>query len=193
MGRQIKCVYCGEVIDNDTPSKKYGGKNYHTNCYNQMCEEKYQQSTDKNRDNAQAKLYDYICQLFNISELTPFLDFQLRKMFKENKFTYNGVLYSLKYFYELKDNKPDITYGIGIVPLIYDEAKNFYHKKSILKTKNNIEINNLPTIKVKVDPKSLQKKTKKPYVNIENLWERGDNNVWQVYSINYTGKSFEKS
>lgn len=105
-------------------------------CYQQYCQEIYNKNNTNDKGNPQEELYEYICRLFNIEELNQFLNFQLQKIFKENNFTYNGVLYTLKYFFEVKENKPDIKYGIGIVPAVYEEAKNFYIKKSILWDKN---------------------------------------------------------
>ena len=169
MGKQAKCGYCGEIIDGKTPTKKYNSKTYHIHCYTKLCQEKYKAEIEKTKEGSQEKLYEYICQLFNIKELNSFLDFQLKKIFKENNFTYNGVLYTLKYFYEIKDNKPDLTYGIGIVPLMYDEAKNFYHKKSILRKTNDIDIKGLSDKKVRIDPKNTRHIKKKPYITIENL------------------------
>ena len=52
---------------------------------------------------------------------------------------------------------------------MYNEAKNFYHKKSILKKTNEIDIKDLPAKKVQIDPKKIRHQKKKPYIDIENL------------------------
>lgn len=126
-------------------------------CYQQYCKEIYNKNNTNDKRNPQEELYEYICRLFNIEELNQFLNFQLQKIFKENNFTYNGVLYTLKYFFEVKENKPDIKYGIGIVPAVYEEAKNFYIKKSILWDKNQKVDIKKETNTVKVSTKPSKK------------------------------------
>ena len=82
MGKQAKCGYCGEIITKDSPTKKYNNKTYHLHCYTRFCEEKYTEVKNNAQDGAREKLYDYVCNLFNITELNSFLNFQLNKMFK---------------------------------------------------------------------------------------------------------------
>ena len=166
MAKLPTCPYCGKEIQKNEPLKKFKNKSYHLSCYQKYCDEVYKNTSTTDKNEAQQELYDYICRLFNIKELTPYLNNQLQKIFKENNFTYNGVLYSLKYWYETKENPIDVKYGIGIVPFIYEEAKQFYIKKSILWEKNaNIEIKNeQKTVKV-----PSKRPRKKPFVDISNL------------------------
>lgn len=155
MAKLPTCPYCNKEVQKNEVSKKYQNRTYHLSCYQKYCEEIYKNKSTNNNSESQNELYNYICQLFKIKELTPFLSFQLQKIFKENNFTYNGVLYSLKYFYEIKNNPVDINYGIGIVPVIYEEAKNFYIKKSIVWEKNS-------KININKTEKTVQIKSKKP-------------------------------
>lgn len=48
---------------------------------------------------------------------------QIKKFMQDYKYSYSGILRTLKYFYEVKQN--DISKsnnGIGIVPWVYQEA-----------------------------------------------------------------------
>ena len=166
MAKLPTCPYCGKEIQKNEPLKKIKNKSYHLCCYQKYCDEIYKNTSTTDINESQQELYNYICQLFNIKELTPYLNNQLQKIFKENNFTYNGVLYSLKYWYEIKDNPIDIKYGIGIVPFVYDEAKQFYIKKSILWEKNANFEGNIQQKTVKV---SSKRHKVKPLIDISKL------------------------
>lgn len=171
MGRLAVCPYCSNQVATNEPTKKYKSKTYHTQCYKKMCDELFAKEKEKQRnqstgEDAQLQLYNYICLLFNIKELTPFLNAQLQKMFRENKFTYDGVLFTLKYFFEIKGNPVDIKYGIGIVPIMYEEAKQFYIKREGLIEKSaklNLD-KKVETVKV-----SSQKRKNKFLIDINKL------------------------
>jgi hypothetical protein len=89
-----------------------------------------------------------------------------QKMTKENKFTYNGILYTLKYFFEVLGNKVSEDMGIGIVPYVYTEAKIFYEKRAdLIKKAGKIpSVKTTQTIKV-----STSKKSNKYLIDLEKL------------------------
>jgi hypothetical protein len=162
------CPYCLKEVAKSYPSKKYQERTYHLDCYKKHCEEIYKLKTSnsKKQKNAEELLYKYICKLFGIPEMTNKLIAQLKSLFSEHHYTYGGVLLSLKYFYEIKDNKPDIKYGVGIVPYIYEEAKDFYSlKKQLEKKEKNFSCPEGKTITIKEKKKNKKKKL----INIENL------------------------
>ena len=92
MARLPTCPYCGKEIQKNEPLKKFKNKSYHLSCYQKYCDEVYKNTSTTDRSESQQELYDYICQLFNIKELSPYLNNQLQKIFKENNFTYNFPL-----------------------------------------------------------------------------------------------------
>lgn len=70
-------------------------------------------------------LENYIKQLFQVDFVPPLAQKQLKDFINstERKYTYSGILKTLKYFYEVKHG--DISKaknGIGIVPYVYDDA-----------------------------------------------------------------------
>lgn len=107
-----KCPHCNnEVKEEDaiynTKTKRY----YHEFCYNELLERK--------------KLCDYVCELFNYKKPSVKI-YQLMVNYYERGVSYTDMLLALKYFYEIK--KGDINKsqgGIGIIPYVLDEAKEF--------------------------------------------------------------------
>jgi len=108
----IKCPLCNnEVKEEDaiynTKTKRY----YHEFCYNELLERK--------------KLCDYVCELLNYKKLSVRI-YQQMANYYERGVSYTDMLLALKYFYEIK--KGDINKsqgGIGIIPYVLDEAKEF--------------------------------------------------------------------
>ena len=107
-----KCPHCNnEVKEEDaiynTKTKRY----YHEFCYNELLERK--------------KLCDYVCELLNYKKLSVRI-YQQMANYYERGVSYTNMLLALKYFYEIK--KGDINKsqgGIGIIPYVLDEAKEF--------------------------------------------------------------------
>ena len=107
-----KCPHCNnEVKEEDeiynTKTKRY----YHEFCYNELLERK--------------KLCDYVCELLNYKKLSVRI-YQQMANYYERGVSYTNMLLALKYFYEIK--KRDINKsqgGIGIIPYVLDEAKEF--------------------------------------------------------------------
>lgn len=126
-----KCPYCNnEVKEEDaiynTKTKRY----YHEQCYNILLEKK--------------QLTDYICELFNYKKPSVKI-YQQMASYYEHGVSYADMLLALKYFYEIK--KGDINKsqgGIGIIPYVINEAKEFVtlekieQDKLIKKFENNI-------------------------------------------------------
>lgn len=164
MSKLPQCPYCHKDIQPNEPKKPYKGRHYHTSCYKKFCAEVYAQKKDETDPKQQ--LYDYICELFKIEELTPFLTAQLRKFEADYNMTYDGMWFSLKYYFEILGNKVDSKMGIGIIPYVYDEAKNFYQKLMNLKQKNS-NITPQPEIKVKI--KAGRQRFTKKQIDIDKL------------------------
>ena len=107
-----KCPHCNnEVKEEDaiynTKTKRY----YHEFCYNELLERK--------------QLCDYICELFSYKKPSVRI-YQQMTSYHNKGVSYSDMLLTLKYFYEIK--KGDINKsqgGIGIIPYVLDEAKEF--------------------------------------------------------------------
>ena len=137
-GRKSICPICKKYVLETDEIKKYQNKKCHKSCLDSLINIKDISQNDKN------KLIDYICKLFNTVEITMLIDNQINKYVKEYDYSYSGIYGTLYYFYELKENQifEDIN-GIGIVPFIYEEAKQFFNQLSKINEENkDIEIEN---------------------------------------------------
>lgn len=122
---KVKCPVCEVYFDRDKePSIQYKNRWYHLSCYQTHKEKTVKEEQDKIR------LTEYICKLYGIDKLSALINRQIKEYKEEKEYKYSGMLYTLVYFYEIKENKfsPERTKGIGIIPYIYEEAKNYYEE-----------------------------------------------------------------
>ena len=139
----------------------------HTTCF--MRE---QEKIKKEEKDAQA-LEEYIVILFQLEYLNPRIRKQIKEYVEQYGFTYSGILKTLQYWYEVKKN--DITKangGIGIVPYVYTQAKNYYHSLWLANEKNkdkNIEdyIPIIREVKVLSPQRKIKKKKKFSFLDDE--------------------------
>lgn len=118
----LKCPHCNNEVKEEeaiynTKTKRY----YHEQCYNILLERK--------------TLIDYICELFSYKKPSVKI-YQQMSNYYERGVSYSDMLLALKYFYEIK--KGDLSKsqgGIGIIPYILDEAKEFSTLEKIEKEK----------------------------------------------------------
>ena len=83
------------------------------------------------------KLEQYINKLFHTDYVDPRIQKQIKNYIKEYNFTYSGILKSLVYFYEVKQNPVEKSNdGIGIVPWVYKQAFNYYYAIWLAQQKN---------------------------------------------------------
>ena len=147
MAKKATCPYCKQPIEDDN-FRKYKNRKYHLKCWKDFREEKLQQQEQKIP--SKQKLYDYICELFKIDEITPLM---------------KGMLLTLKYFYETLGNSPLDSKGIGIIPYVYNDAKEDY--KNRLRIKNNAK-----ALEPKIRKIILKKKKLTPkLLDIQNIEE----------------------
>ena len=154
MGRLVNCAYCNLKVDKDV-AVRHKDKNYHSDCAQLQIEKE--------------ELMDYICFLFGLKAPGPVVYSQL-KNFLAKGYTYQGILYSLKYFYDIKKNSlKKSNQAIGIVPYVYDEAQEYYknmaEKQNQLKEVIAEQMQKAPVmIKIKKQPKK-----EKLMYNLEEL------------------------
>lgn len=111
--RTVKCYFCGLAAES-TKALRKDGKAFHNECYPEYVDRK--------------ELFNYCCRLWGLKAPGPTIARQA-KQFKEKGYTYKGMLFSLKYFYEVKHNDKNKFKGsetIGIIPHVYEDAKEYY-------------------------------------------------------------------
>ena len=126
----VKCLYCGQVFDaqpqdeNKIWIKPRSNRYAHKNC----AEKKDQAKTQEEKDFE--KFYQYVKKEqgknFNFVQFKKVTD----AWKKDHGYSYNGMLKTLLYFYEVKGNsKHKLREGsIGIIPFQYQQAYNYYYE-----------------------------------------------------------------
>lgn len=132
----VKCKYCGVQFDrNAEPFVEAGGRRY----AHKACAEEYEASlTQEQRD--ENNFYQYVKELFGNDYNYMMTKKLVEKYTKEFAYTFSGMQKALYWFYELKKNPLDKANGsIGIVPYIYNDARDYYYRLYLAQVANNIE------------------------------------------------------
>lgn len=112
--KMVICKYCNKTLDIADAVKITTGCFAHPDCVTNLSDSEL--------------LDQYIMQMFEVDYVPPGIKKQINQFVKENRFTYSGILKSLKYFFEVKKqpiNKNSHT--IGIVPYVYQQAYQHYY------------------------------------------------------------------
>lgn len=124
MAHLVTCLYCGKKVDRDkVPMIKVSARRYaHPEC----AEHKEEVQTQEQKD--LEALEQYIMKLFD----EPFVNARARKQINEYKekydYTYSGMLKTLIWWYEIKNNSIEkANGGIGIIPFAYKQACDYYY------------------------------------------------------------------
>ena len=117
---KVKCLYCGRQFDaSREPFVKVTGSRYaHESCY--------YRTTNVNSD--YTNLSDWLQNNFGQAMQIKIWQ-QIEDYIKYQKFTYAGILKTLKWWYEIKGNPIDKSNGgVGIIPYAYADAMAYYEK-----------------------------------------------------------------
>lgn len=107
-----------ENVDWIMPSK---GWYFHKVCYDTW---KAQPSTD---EDWVKMIYDFLARDLKVSYDYFLCEAQIKKFWKEQKINPKGIYFTLKYFYEIKNNQWEKGHGgLGIVPYVFTEAKSYW-------------------------------------------------------------------
>lgn len=129
----VKCPYCNETFDASQIEFIQVGRRYaHKTCYDAAGGEKtyLKQEAKKQKTKEEssdlANLKSYISVLYGSHANWPLIMKQI-KDFQKKGYSLTGIEKSLRYFYEVKHNKPsDSNGGIGIVEFCFQDAYNYY-------------------------------------------------------------------
>ena len=151
----VVCKICGKRFDtNEEPFVKVSSTRYaHEACVT----EKEQKDIEK------YELEEYIKQLFHITKITGKIDKQIKKYVTEYNYSYTGIQRCLIYFYEIKGNSLDkANEGIGIVPYIWEEVRQYYYNLWLAQQKNiSKDLSMIKTINITIPPPERKIKKKK--------------------------------
>lgn len=98
---------------------KYKNKNYCFKCYKKKTEE----------DLGREMLVRTISEVFNIPYPTGRMLGQMKRFFEERNYTYVDQANALTYGRDVLKKKFTSNYGLGLVPYIIDDAREFYAKR----------------------------------------------------------------
>ena len=119
----VMCAFCYKPLKRSSVDCKEisPGRYMHLACYEQ----------DKAKEKTpEEKLMDFLMAQCKYEFVPPSIRKQINKMVEQNGFSYSGIHGTLKYWYVIKGNKIDRENPVGIVPYIYDQAREFYKQKA---------------------------------------------------------------
>lgn len=107
-----------EGVDWCMPSRNWY---YHVSCYTQWKSQK-----EPSEDDWILMIYDFLARDLKVSYNYFLCEQQRKKFWTENHINNKGVYFTLKYFYEVKRHDWVGNGGIGIVPYVFEESKQYW-------------------------------------------------------------------
>lgn len=159
----VKCLYCGERFnrnDSKIRVKKVNERRYaHYECW-----EKHLNNMTKEEKDIE-NFFEYVKNLYK-EEYNYLLTKKLAERYvKENKYTYSGMLKTLKWYYEIQNNSIEKAKGtIGIIPYIYNEALKYYYNLY------KIQLLNQNKNKYNIKTREIEITSPRVYVRPPHLW-----------------------
>lgn len=115
-----KCRVCDLPIDKEKDDWIMPTKNYY---YHKKCYDNWKKAQFTSDEEYVEMIYDFIARDLKVSYDWWVCEAQRKKFIKENKMTNKGILFALKYFYEVKHGNWEKGHGgIGIIPFIYNDS-----------------------------------------------------------------------
>lgn len=131
MAHNVKCAICGETFDRDKiQAVKYGARRYaHLRC--KPDGELVTVETDPEKIKEQQALNDlemYTKELLQDDYNPAKIRKQINEYHQKYGYSYDGMKKTLIYWYEIKgQSKEKANGGIGIIPFIFNDARNYYY------------------------------------------------------------------
>lgn len=164
---KVTCKYCQQTFDRDKePFVQISARRY----AHKMCAEDHENNkTQEEKD--QEALEAYIMKLLD----EPYVNARVRKQIKyfqnEYNYTYSGMLKALIWWYEIKGHSTEqANGGIGILPYIYTQARDYYYHLYLAKIAN--EDKNFSSFKKRVKEINIESPT--VYIKPHRLFKMED-------------------
>ncbi len=74
------------------------------------------------------ELQAFICDIFQIDECTSLILRQINKYVTERRYDYKNIARALSYYVDVQGNTLELKYGIGIVPLVMNDALKYFEQ-----------------------------------------------------------------
>lgn len=119
-----KCRLCNIEIDKKADDWIMPSKNWY---YHKSCYDKWKKVQPEDDEKYVDLIYDFIAHDLKKSYDWWVCENQRKRFIKEQKMTNKGILFALKYFYEIKHGDWEKGHGgIGIVPFIYKDSCSYW-------------------------------------------------------------------
>ena len=174
MAHYCICPKCSQRFDRDKiQSVKIGARRYgHASCYPDNTELVPMEVAKPKGDPDLAALNEYIDKIFKGEQNKARTKKYIQQFHNEMNYFYSGILKSLIYHFEIQNGSIEkANKSIGIVPYIYDEAKEYYYKLYMASSANE----NVDAVKVTSKEKEVViKEPRRKTSFLKKLFDLGD-------------------
>ena len=134
MNAQVKCRFCGEMVNRDSAYQDKERKGYYFCNHEHFIKNKEKVAKKSTSDpkvpirqQTYNELIAYVYELYN-KNIPSFVFKQISDMTKRTTkpFTYKAIELSLRYWVDTLNHGFDRNNGLGIVEYVYDEAEQFW-------------------------------------------------------------------
>ena len=134
MAHKVKCYYCGKEFDRDKEEAvKVGARRYaHKTCspYD-VTDEKTLEQMEKDA------FFEVVKRIYGKDYNFMLINSQAEEYMKQFGYTWSGMRGCLHWFYEINHGSLEEGHGgVGIIPYIYDEVKEYYQNLYQTQEKN---------------------------------------------------------
>ena len=118
----VKCLFCEERFDREKePCVKIGRRYAHKKCAEQ------EDPKLVNDEQEKEQFYQIVKSIFGPHYNFVLINKQAKEYIKQYHYTWSGMAACLHWFYNINHNNPDDgNGGIGIIPYIYEQVKEYY-------------------------------------------------------------------
>lgn len=131
----VKCFFCGQVFNRDKePYVKINSRRYaHESCA------KAQDSSILKGIDDKEKFFQLVKQIYGPKYNFIMINKQAEDYIKQYGYTWSGMTGCLHWFYNINHgNLENGNGGIGIIPYIYDQVRDYYQKLYAVQKKNEV-------------------------------------------------------
>lgn len=159
MARQVKCPRCSEYGDRENMVEVRTEKSvrwWHAEC----------RKEHETHANQYKSLIEFVCQLFGVQTPPMNIVRQIQKYHTEYGWSYLSIQIALEYFFVILDKPVGKHKTIGIVPYIYDDAKDYFIKMRNIVSQKEITVDEET---IKISTSQSKKKKRRKNINFDDL------------------------
>lgn len=123
MAHKVKCYFCNAIFDADKEEHvKVNARRYaHKSCAENQNKEILQEQKDKDL------FYEYVKKIYGKNYNFMLINKQAENFIKQYGYTWSGMAGTLHWFYDINHGSIEEGHGgIGIIPYVYDQAKEYF-------------------------------------------------------------------